>query len=406
LLLDMLAHRYTWAEFDTGEAGSLMNLYGTPVGAKAAGAFEMRLADLSTQLSWPRTIPNMIHESEQGQLHDHAVIAPAGRWQLGTEDPEEFVAGDVVYLRALLTSGLVTAARNLVGRREMLGAFSCMWPDVLLRRAQNYFVPVEAVKAVVSAEEPDADLLDHLVLPAPVVVVVFGREIPIDPADVLMPAALLDQLNTFEEAPDWRTSPWGNLTVERHGAYHGGRVTGVLLMADRRGRLADEVHWLISADPNPEAPYPINLDRVRGIVRGWRTHSTMGRLASIAAATVAWGGWHPPVPRLFGSDADERTIRRAVATSSGRRREAAGAMGAVRILDVHATVPSREPGAPGRGGHHLSPIPHFRRPHPRRTRVGPRDNWHYEVREIGGSRVAPHGPVRSGEIVWRLPKPD
>jgi len=167
------------------------------------------------------------------------------------------------------------------------------------------------------------------------------------------------------------------------------------------------VSWIVSTVPPSDAPRPAALDRRWGVVTGYSPRSFFGGLARSVAATLAWGAWQPPPPP-FNLPSDERAVRRMLATNSGRRQIARGALAGVRVLDMRRTTPRQAPDSTDAEKQVLercSPCPHWRRPHIRRVRVGPRTAWHYEARQIGRSFVRPHGPVRSGEVIWRIQPP-
>lgn len=87
--------------------------------------------------------------------------------------------------------------------------------------------------------------------------------------------------------------------------------------------------------------------------------------------------------RLLPSDPRSKQSRRALRDPSTRAPEVSGQAGGVRVLDapkMHALAAEPSPnGTPA--GTHASPLPHWRRGHVQRYRVGPRDNWSYEERQ-------------------------
>ena len=343
---------------------------------------------------------------------DMAITESTGRWPLGTPDPETFVAGDAVCLRSIIVSSLwaqaVMALRS--GARTNAAAQVCL--GGALQWAQPYFLPAEVVDAVVDATPPAEELSLAIRLRSPVTVVWFGKEVPLPTADAVNDPSLSEYLEKASRslaAASWLPiSPYGRdaVSIEQAAVERDGRLTGMVLFSDDSGRLNDEMLWIVSAGPNVTLEYPANQDRTRGMASGLASQSLLGGLARIVAATVAWGRWGTPAVPL-DIDRDDRSIRRAARTGAWRRREPHGALAGVHVIDVAETVP-RAAGAAGRANaeemERMSPVPHWRRPHVRRVRVGPRSEWHYEEREVGRSFVMPHGPVRSGELVWRIPE--
>lgn len=380
------------------------SLFGTPIGADQNSRWDAEVVGVARRIPLPETLEALTGELLEEAISHAPVVEASGRWLPGTSDPETFVPGDIVSIRDIV----VGADLRLAGQLRRKGAPIGMWgpqvlADALLSRAQAYFVPPVAVSAVLGAVAPEDGLLNRVVLPAPAVAVFFGTEIPLGDALEAIPTELDEQLSNFERR-HLGTSMYGDASLERIVNERDGRITGVVLLSDKAGRLSDAVMWVVSGGPNEELEPPLCFDRIRGFLRGFISSSSLGDIARVAAATVAWGGWSPPPEALAFERLDERARRRLIRTSSFRRRERAGALAGVRVLDVRQTVPSRS-GSEPLGGTHTSPIPHYRRPHTKRVRVGPRDAWHYERREIGGTRVLPHGPVRSGEVVWRIPAP-
>jgi hypothetical protein len=120
-------------------------------------------------------------------------------------------------------------------------------------------------------------------LPFDKVLVVFGADLAIDPA-------------TYRWPRPWRAT--SGLPFDLVGGIiaRSGYLTGMVLLADEHGRLRDDLLWVVAANPDPALLSPACLDRVRGMLRGWRHAATLAPIAHTVAAVVAWGGWQPPVP--------------------------------------------------------------------------------------------------------------
>jgi hypothetical protein len=188
----------------------------------------------------------------------------------------------------------------------------------------------------------------------------------------------------------------------------GGNLTGLVLLADSQGRLRDDVLWLVSANPDPSLPHPASLDHIRGVLRGWRSQATLRPLVDSLAAAVSWGDWQAPRVDLdLPQDPGSRQWRKAVRRGVFRRREPQGAALGVRVIDLERSV-VRAAGLQHLKQGRASPRPHVRIGHYRRVRVGPRSDWHYEIRWIPPVGVLGYDldtvdPNRL--VVHRLPPP-
>lgn len=391
-------------------ADTPLSVFGTDIAAPAAGPRPAPGAlwrTLATTIRHP-TLDTYLQHLVDRLAHDEAVLAAGGRWRIGEPDPEPLVPGDVVAVRSIASTVPVLRASAFQDRDPGL-AFGLAAPYAALCAARHFWVPGAARDALVAADAPDDQWMATMALPAPLCAVWFADELPIPPADLVVPdtvRAYLDHVDTLLAGSN--TSFYGPSigNLESAALERDGRITGMLLLAGPDRQPLDVVIWIVSVAPPPDAPPPGDNDRIRGFLFGFPSRSTLGPLVRVAAATVAWGRWHQPAAPLTVGRLDPATTAKAARTGAWRRREPAGAFAAVRVLDLAATVPSADPAT--RGGAaatlaRLSPIPHWRRPHPRLVRVGSRSDWHYEVRHIAATQVLPHGPVRSGEVVWRIP---
>jgi hypothetical protein len=226
---------------------------------------------------------------------------------------------------------------------------------------------------VLASHPPHPDLHQDLRLPFERILVLFGADLELDQTSFSWPATFpFDQLESFGTLND----------MVRRGGY----LTGMVLLADDHGRLRDDLIWILAANPDPREPWPANLDRVRGLLRGWRSAATLAPLVDNVAAAVAWGTWQqpPPAPDL-PADPRNRQFRKALKRNSVRVRERQGALLGVHVLDLGRTIDQAHrdsPAAPPQRPSRASPIPHLRSGHFRRVRVGPRDSFRYEPRWI------------------------
>jgi hypothetical protein len=358
-------------------------------------------------------------------LRDAALQQASGRWDLGRPDPDQFIPGDIAPIRAICSDSIVRRVGAISlqrERREHLRASLSgdldlvsdrqrllvqLDPDRLLdqpilasalvdlHHAVPYFIPTTAAAAVLASRPPSHGLQQELRVPFERTLVLFGADLEIDPARFPWPQQLsrsqLDRLGVVGEV------------IER-----GGHLSGLVLLADHDGQLRDDVIWLVAANPRPYEPWPASLDRIRGLVRGFRSAATLGPLVTNVAAAVAWAVWRdPPPPPNLPPDPTARQLRKALKRNSVRVRERQGALVGVRMLDLarnaaRTTRPERDSLALGRA----SPIPHMRSGHFRNVRVGPRDDFHYEPRWIPPTWVKGNlDPADQRLVVRRIPPP-
>ncbi len=360
-------------------------------------------------------------------LRDAALHQAIGRWVAGHPDPADFVPGDVAAIRSIITDPLIRAARAVsLHRGDTLQPISplgqglgqtragvelilTLHPARMLDQpvlasllvevgsAVPYFIPTVAAAAVLASRPPHPDLQQDLRLPFDKVLVLFGADLAFDQASFSWPAAFpFDQLPTFGTLED----------MVRRGGY----LTGMVLLADTDGRLRDDLIWILAANPNPHQPWPANLDRIRGVMRGWRSAATLAPLVHNVAAAIAWGTWQPPPPAPdLPADPRSRPFRKALKRNSVRMRERQGAVLGVHVLDLGRTVAQahcNRPDSPHDQPSRASPIPHLRSGHFRRVRVGPRDRFHYEPRWIPPVWVQGDAAKAAQRlVVRRLPAP-
>jgi hypothetical protein len=358
-------------------------------------------------------------------LRDAHLQADGGRWTPGRPDPDQFVPGDVAAIRAVAAESVVVGAGairlertralhlrakrsgelDLVGDREALvvelDADRLLDRPVAasrlvdLYRAVPYFIPTTAAAAVLASRPPSQTLQQELRVPFERTLVLFGTDLELDPRAYPWPEQFpyheLDRFGVVGELID-----------------RGGHLTGLVLLADDHGYLRDDVIWLVAANPRPHDPWPASLDRIRGLVRGFRSAATLAPLVTNVAAAVAWAVWRdpPPTPDL-PADPSPRQLRKALKRNSVRVRERQGALVGVRTLDL-ARNTARTPRAErdGPSTQRASPIPHMRSGHFRNVRVGPRNDFHYEPRWIPPTWV--RGDLDDAEqrlVVRRVPSP-
>jgi len=186
------------------------------------------------------------------------------------------------------------------------------------------------------------------------------------------------------------------------------RITEAVGGRQSEGHLQDDLLWVIATNPDPTLPWPMSLDRRRGVVCGWRQWADLAPLVEAVAAAVAWGAWQPPGRHLqLPADPTSRAWAKAARRAKFLRQERRGALAEVHVIDLEKTAagtprPARraDPDRP----QYNSPIAHDRIGHWRRARVGPRASWHYEYRWIPPVRVRGRDPGEPERlVVHRLP---
>jgi hypothetical protein len=264
-----------------------------------------------------------------------------------------------------------------------------------LYQAVPYFIPTTAAAAVLASRPPSHTLQQELRVPFERTLVLFGTDLELDPASFPWP----------EQFPRGELDRFGVVgeLIER-----GGYLSGLVLLADDHGYLRDDVIWLVAANPRPHEPWPASLDRIRGLVRGFRSAATLAPLVTNVAAAVAWAVWRdPPPPPDLPSNPTPQQLRKALKRNSTRVRERQGALVGVRMLDL-ARNSARAPRVErdGQGPGRASPVPHMRSGHFRNVRVGPRNDFHYEPRWIPPTWV--RGSLERADqrlVVRRVPPP-
>jgi hypothetical protein len=365
-----------------------------------------------------REVPNSL-------VRDARLQASGGRWRLGAPDPDQFVPGDVAAIRAVASDSIIRSAGAISVERartvhlrakpsgnldlvsDSEGLLVELDPERLLDqpftasllvdlyRAVPYFIPTTAAAAVLASRPPSQTLQQELRVPFERTLVLFGADLELD----------------RESFPWPEQFPYGEL--DRFGVVgeliaRGGHLSGLVLLADNTGHLRDDVVWVVAANPRPQDPWPASLDRIRGLVRGFRSASTLAPLVTNVAAAAAWAVWRePPSTPDLPTDPSPRQLRKALKRNSVRVRERQGALAGVRTLDLArstaraARAERRDP-----SGHRASPIPHMRSGHFRNVRVGPRNDFHYEPRWIPPTWV--RGDLENSDqrlVVRRVPPP-
>ncbi len=372
-----------------GDTSMVQFTLATPLGIPVHPSdFDQALRELERAGRLEDVNRTAVNEVMDALFRDGTLKDASGRWRSGRPDPDQFVPGDIAAIRAIAGDALVRGlgavslqrATTLHLRSARGGGFDVtsdreallvqLDPERLLDfpvvslmlvdlyRAVPYFVPTTAAMAVLASRPPHSGLQTALRLPFERTLVLFGADLELDPASYPWPQGLSKQeLDRFE------------LVGELMG--RGGHLSGLVLLADDDGYLRDDVVWVVAANPDPRASWPASLDRVRGLVRGFRSAATLGPLVTNVAAAVAWAIWREPPS----------------------------------TPDLPANPTSRQD-PDGPRSRRASPVSHLRSGHFRNVRVGPRDGFHHEPRWIPPTWV--RGNLDSTDqrlVVRRVPPP-
>lgn len=341
-------------------------------------------------------------------VRDVAVARASGRWRPGEDDPPHYVPGDAVALRAF------TIASDFEYLHQFRAIFDDPAADLAVRfeaawRAQTiladtravydavpHFLDADVAAGILASRPPGPDVLGELRLPHDRVAVFLGRTLPVRECD--WPEA-------WDHTRDLTGRPTRQRTILGELRARGGGIEGVVLTESAGRGLADEVLWLLSAEPDPERPDDLNRDRLRSVVWGLRSRSRLAPVAENLAAAVAWGEWHQARPVDLPDNHRSRDFRKALRRGEFRRREPQGAVGGVRVLDLgRSPVPDRNPTPAGTPGGRSSPISHLRRAHWRLQPVGPK-SADRRLTRVAATVVRP-GATPARTAVYRVLAPE
>jgi len=346
---------------------------------------------------------------------DAAIAWASGRWRPGRVDPDRYVPGDVVALRAFaVTADLARVA----GYGRMVASLErsrdpadhevwetavnrsalCLADTRVLFEAVPHYLEADAAVGILASRPPDPDSMANLRLPHPRIGVYFGRVLELG-----------GELHDWPRDRDYDTDLTGRPNDVRTGMGDlralGGGIEGVVLTEAPGGGLADEVLWLISANPDPAKPGPSALDRFRTTIWGRLSSARLAHVAHNLAATVSWAEWRKPERDLpLPDDPESRPWRKAVRRGEFRRHEPRGAAAGVRVLDVARTPVADVVRDRTGDGVRSSPATHLRRAHWRQQPVGPGLSERRLVR-VPATIVNP-GTTPLGPVVYRVPSPD
>lgn len=337
-----------------------------------------------------------------GLAKDMQLMEATGRWLFSrppNRQPVEYVPGDVLALRAKAAMDYVISFPD--PKRASI-RFDAVALGALLATAQPYWLPASGVGAVLTSEPPPD--LHELRLPYPAASIWFA--LPIQPSTAMRPESF-DSIGWLWGGPTdpdfardeaYLAARTDHALVLADHALDRTRIEGVLLLADESGQPLDVVIWMLST-PYPGRALPLRTPLpARPSCAGWR-----GAL-DLLTAIVAWGDWHPPAEPIELSAELTRDEMRQLRFGRTRRREEAGALARVLVLDTRRRAPEAA-ASRGHSGSHASPVAHLRRAHWQRYRHGSPDDWHYERHWIPPVLINPQGTGAPRPRVYRLPSP-
>lgn len=377
----------------------VMPIYGVPynlihhtqvVKEVAACMYDHKLIDFSD--AW-----SVIEQAKTYWSKDMEIARASGRWEPNTPDPKVYLPGDIVALRAIgYTSDLVRLS-NVMVCESNANAHYVLAPYFATYYSRNYYMPSSAIQPLLDATAPDDNIYTNIILPAPIVSVWFGE-------DIVIPSQHLVTEEDLEVAEKYYGQFNSNAPIYT-SLQRDISLAGITLFADNDNHPADTVIWHLALpfdDKLDDKNRVLPNEKLRADLVGFQSRSKLESLLRVLVTTVAYGSWTPPReqdrPEMLGGS------NKYTKTNAFKRRERSGVFCQTHILNLDATIPSIRNSNAVNQTTHLSPVPHWRKPHIRRVRVGQKDSWHYETREITGTQVLPHGPVRSGLLVWNIPE--
>ena len=329
------------------------------------------------------------------------------RWPQGRPVVGPFVAGDAIRLRGLAARRVLRRLNDGNDRDEQntLGSLQVL---AVLRSAMVYWLPGPTAHGMAQMTIATDDLVD-VRMPHNHVLICFGSGFALEAwsggegeisrgrrYDVDLAEAVAGRPTPPDQSPAFIRHPTIALFRGEHV-----ELLGVLVSAGDNGRPRDLLLSLVRV---------VRTDGTESITlsEGRLTTARIAPLVWRWMSVVAWGQWSSPSGDLLPSDPRSKQFRRALRDPSTRTLEVSGQAGGVRVLDApKMQALAAEPSPHGTpAGTHASPLPHWRRGHVQRYRVGPRDNWSYEEREKQRQLVNWEGDLTGPPpTVYRLPPP-
>ncbi len=315
------------------------------------------IADLSTQLR-----------------RDVAVMDAVGLARRRTTPWAGLKPGEFAQLRALLLTSLIYNTEELARMSDTepaaaLRAVEAAGTGLQLIDAVPCFIPAGIAEALMTSDAPDEQLVTHLRLPFPSVLVFFDA----------IPLGVLDLGRVLTDGSSDTTIDDTNMSL-----------IGVRLSAGPGGLGLDPIAEWILTTPTSDTHPPI-------CQAGFWRHSTQPGVITNIAALCTWARWHAPVetPRQLEGEIDSRTWRRSLERSAVRKAIARGAILGVNVVDLGALHNNHTPAT--ETSTHRGVKAHWRRGFWNSVRIATRDadgniigdrlgqpniDWHYEGRWI------------------------
>lgn len=374
------------------------------------GAAARRAPDSAADLAidgWAR-VDREVKALAARVARDLSLAHASGRWRPGRPDPDRYVPGDAVALRALPVAAdfedlrryqsILTEPRATVGARlEAACRVEVLLSDArAVYEAVPHFLDADVAAGILASRPPGPEVLTDLRLP--------HRRVAIF-LDQVLDVASCDWPAEWDHTVDLAGRATSEPTMLGELRARGGGVEGVVLTETPGGGLADDVLWFVSVAPDPTQPDDLARDRFRTLVWGRRSLSHLAGVANNLAAAVAWGKWRQARPVDLPDDPRSKAWRKATQRGEFRRREPHGAAARVRVLDL-ARSPTVEHGRANdrTGGGRTSPVTHLRRAHWRFQPVGP-GGQDRRLTRVAATVVRPSAtPMRTA--VYRVPAPE
>lgn len=224
-------------------------------------------------------------------LRDAAIASASARWQTGRPDPDHYVPGDVVALRAFAVSADLTRLRQyqdvILGprtlrRTEDADVRSTAMSRTLLSLADNrllfdavpHFLDGDAAVGILASRPPDGDALASLTLPHPQIAVYFGRPLELGAEFHDWPAA-------WDVLTDLKGDPVGRTAIGDLRAV-GGALEGVVLTEAQGG--ASPTRPFGSSRPTP---IPLGRGPSLSTATGQRCGAACRPLALLTSPTTS-----------------------------------------------------------------------------------------------------------------------
>ena len=308
----------------------------------------------------------------------------------------------------------VALAQRDVAQSTLANVYQATQMDIEVCRATlagvPFFLAANTAEAVCGSHPIPLDQVGELRLPFPAVTVLFGADLRIDPRLVSAPPELAESMRdeTALRTAFKKTMPGlagRTVTIAEDIDSKGGYLTGVVLLADRDGGLSNTVLFLATSNPDTTLEFPMNLDRIRGIVAGHLDCSYLQAAVRNVAAVVCHADWQVP-PARKPPDLSTREGRRSLRHNSVRRAIANGDFAeGVHLLQLRPSAPPSSSPRRSEGPMRASPSEHLRRGFFQRVVGGPRADGGRKQVWKAPKLINPGVGERRPNVVYMVPAP-